>query len=109
MPRASTHPDHAAEQAYIELVHHAEQAARDRAKHSPEAGADRFAAREARRPMLERFRDPIDVDGLCFGRIDLDRGRTYYVGRDAVHGPQGQLLVVNWRMKAVAPFYTGSR
>src|SRR4051794_31060974 len=94
MPRASTHPDHAAEQAYIELVHRAEQDSRDRARRAPDAGADRFAAREARRQMLERFNEPIDADALCFGRIDLEGGETHYVGRGAVHGAEGELLVV---------------
>jgi DNA helicase IV len=89
-------------------VHHAAEETRDRAERAPDTAADRFAARSARQDMLERFREPVDLDALCFGRIDLERGCTYYVGRGAVH-ENAELLVVNWRMLPVAPFYTGNR
>src|SRR4051812_32752426 len=105
---AGLHPEHAAEQAYIEKVHNAEEHARARAQQAPEAGIDKYSSRKARERMLERLEETIDPEALCFGRIDLDTGPTYYLGRGAVHGEDNELLVINWRMPAAAPFYTAS-
>ena len=59
--------------------------------------------------MLEKFREPVDLDSLCFGRIDIDGGRTLYLGRGALYDDDSNLLVVNWRRPAVAGFYTASQ
>src|SRR4051794_15097493 len=104
----ATHPDHAAEQAYIERVYQADEAARARAERMPELAPDKHAARSARERLLERFQDPIDLEALCFGRIDLEGDQRLYLGRGAVHDENGQLLVVNWRVDKAAPFYTAS-
>jgi hypothetical protein len=111
MARSSTslHPEHAAEQAFIEKVHHAEELARVRAERSPEFAGDRYAARTARQQMLERLKEPIDLDALVIGRIDLERGQTYYLGRGAVHDEDSGLLVINWRMPVASAFYTANR
>ena len=108
-PRVAVHPDHAAEQAYIERVHRADEHARSRAEHSPDAMADKHAARSAREQMLERLSEPVDLDALCFGRIDLESERTHYLGRGAVYGEHGDLLVINWRRPIAAGFYTASQ
>src|SRR4051794_25590142 len=107
-PSASAHPEHALEQAYIERVHHAAEQSRARAAKQPELAGDRYAARTARQHMLERFKEPLDLDALCFGRIDLQDGPTHYLGRGVVKDDDGKLLVVNWRMPAVSGFYTAS-
>ena len=105
-PRPSTHPEHALEQAYIEKVHVAVEQARAHADRTAEAAGDKFAARSVREHMLERLKEPVDLDALCFGRIDQATGRTFYLGRGAVHDEHGKLLVVNWRMPVAAAFYT---
>src|SRR3954447_24067182 len=106
----SAHPEHAHEQAYIERVHHAAEQSRARAERRPELTGDKYAARTAREQMLERLREPVDLDALCFGRIDLqENGRTHYLGRGVVKDEDNTLLVVNWRVPAVAGFYTASR
>ena len=108
-PSVAVHPDHAAEQAYVERVHRAEQLSRERAERLPHAAADKHSARSARQQILKRLEEPVDPEALCFGRIDLAGGETHYLGRSAVRDESNALLVVNWRMPAVAPFYTASR
>ena len=103
------HPEHAAEQAYLEKVHLAEEQARAVAQRVPEATIDKISARKAREQMLKRLEDPIDPEALCFGRIDLEGGSTHYLGRGAVRDEQNKLLVINWRMPVAAPFYTATR
>ena len=90
-------------------MHRAEEHARARAERSPELAGDKFAARTARQHMLERLKEPIELDSLCFGRIDIENGRTHYLGRRALLDEDGKLIVINWRMPVAAPFYTASR
>lgn len=40
---------------------------------------------------------------------NLQTGPTYYLGRQAVHAENNELLVVNWRMPIAADFYTARR
>ena len=108
-PRTAGHPEHELEQAYIEKVHRADEQARARLERRPEVAGDKFAARTARQKMLERLKDPVDLDALCFGRIDLESGPTYYLGRGAVRDETNKLLVINWRMPAASAFYTANR
>ncbi|MEN3284722.1 MAG: hypothetical protein V7607_5862 [Solirubrobacteraceae bacterium] len=108
-PAAAGHPEHALEQAYIENVHRADEQARARVQRSPELAGDKFAARTAREKMLERLKEPVDLDALCFGRIDMESGPTYYLGRGAVRDEGNRLLVINWRMPAASGFYTANR
>ncbi|MEZ5264958.1 MAG: AAA family ATPase [Acidimicrobiales bacterium] len=42
---------------------------------------------------------------LCFGRLDLEDGDTYQVGRLSVLDEQGDPLVIDWRAPAAEPFY----
>jgi DNA helicase IV len=108
-PANSLHPEHALEQAYIERAHLAVQRDRSQAKRAAESAGDKFAARSIRSQKLARLREPVDPDALCFARIDLENGRTYYLGREAVHDDHSKLLVINWQRPVVAPFYTAHR
>jgi len=103
------HPEHAREQAYIEEAHRADERARARAERRAVAAGDKHAARTARQKMLQRFKEPVDLEALCFGRIDLEDGKTHYLGRGAVFGDGAELLVVNWRMPVAKAFYTAHR
>jgi DNA helicase IV len=105
----SAHPDLASEQAYIEKVKAAFSEQRARKRESPASGADKFAARKLREDALERLRDPVDPDALCFGRIDFEDERRYYLGRGAVHGDASDLLVVNWAAPKARPFFQATR
>lgn len=42
---------------------------------------------------------------LCFGRIDLERGERYYIGRIAVSDENSEPVVVDWRAPVAEPFY----
>ena len=106
--RGVLHPDHAAEQAFIERVHSAEERSRERAARAPEMAPDKYSARIARERLLQRLSEDIDTDALCFGRIDQVDGRTLYLGRGAIRDDGNELLVINWRMPVAAPFYTAN-
>ena len=42
---------------------------------------------------------------LCFGRLDLDDGEHYYVGRLGLRNEEREQLLVDWRAPAAQPFY----
>ncbi len=44
-------------------------------------------------------------EGIVFGRLDLDDGYTYRIGRLGVRDEDKEPLVVDWRAPAAAPFY----
>lgn len=44
-------------------------------------------------------------DDLCFGRIDLEDGRRFYIGRLGLSDERQEPLLVDWRAPAAAPFY----
>ncbi len=44
-------------------------------------------------------------DDLCFGRIDLEDGRSLYIGRLGLADEEHEPLLVDWRAPAAAPFY----
>jgi DNA helicase IV len=44
-------------------------------------------------------------EGLVFGRLDLNTGQLYYVGRLGIRGEGSESLVVDWRAPAAAAFY----
>lgn len=104
-----THPEHEQEQAYIERVHRAFEAGRERSLRGAENAVDKYSAREMRKQMLERHGHPVDVEALCFGRIDLQTGRTHYLGRGAVHDDENALLVIDWRRPVAEGFYNATR
>src|SRR4051812_41793788 len=94
---ALLHPDHAIEQAYIENAYGAMQRRLARLKESPAAAPDKATARAMRKHVLARLKDPVDLEAICFGRIDYDDGPSLYLGREGIHD-DGKLLVVNWRV-----------
>src|SRR4051795_2533722 len=108
-PHPQAHPDHAAEQAYIENVYHCEQLERERKQRRAAAAPDKATARAMHKQALQVLRNPADLDALCFGRMDLDAGRTFYLGRGAVRDDDNKLLVINWHAPAAKPFYVASR
>jgi RecA/RadA recombinase len=44
-------------------------------------------------------------EGIVFGRLDLDDGDTYRIGRLGVRDEDREPLVVDWRAPAAEPFY----
>ena len=105
-----THPELAAEQAYVDHAYECLERMRDvvvRAADAvdgevAQAALDAWAARR-----LATFEDA--ERGLCFGRLDFETlERTLYVGRRWVHDEGGDRLVVNWQAPAARPFYTAT-
>lgn len=108
-PAGTAHPDHAAEQAYIERVHRADQVRREKLANSAESAPDKVSAREMKARAMQRLQQPVDEDALCFGRIDrAEDGRRLYLGREGIRDADG-LLVINWRVPAAEPFYKASK
>lgn len=44
-------------------------------------------------------------DGLCFGRLDDDRGEVLHIGRIGLSDEDYEPLLVDWRAPAARPFY----
>jgi hypothetical protein len=64
--------------------------------------------------MVHRFDERLRVldaqgEGVVFGRLDLADGRTWRVGRIGVRTATSDVLVVDWRAPAAAPFYRATQ
>ncbi|MEZ5321181.1 MAG: AAA family ATPase [Microthrixaceae bacterium] len=67
-------------------------------------------ARYERDTMVERAEQrlaqtDLGDQSLCFGRIDLEGGERYYIGRAAVSDEKADTVVVDWRAPVAEPFY----
>ncbi|HEX5365124.1 MAG TPA: hypothetical protein VFW63_00470 [Acidimicrobiales bacterium] len=113
----ATHPDLAAEQAYIEQAYDSLDAARrtaTRLRSMVEVGKGGTEQARWEREMIEENiaarLDYLDLGdaSLVFGRIDQSRaagGETFYIGRIAVADETQEPLVVDWRAPVAEPFY----
>src|SRR3954469_21832679 len=63
--------------------------------------------RDAEIHLLEGVLARYDFGGgaLCFGRIDLDDGPRYYIGRLGLSDESFEPLLVDWRAPVAEPFY----
>ena len=48
------------------------------------------------------------TDKLCFGRIDLDEGTSYRLGRIGVSNSENERVLIDWRAPVAATFYQAS-
>jgi DNA helicase IV len=73
-------------------------------------GVDEFADEALDRMRAERIRVYTSSSGpLYFGRVDpVGGGDPLYIGRHAIADERNELLAVNWRAPAAAPFYTAT-
>ena len=46
--------------------------------------------------------------GLCFGRMDDNGGRTFYIGRIGLHDEEYEPVLIDWRAPAARPFYAAT-
>jgi DNA helicase IV len=105
----STHPDLAAEQAYVDDAYEHLAAMRDRTRaaaaiaQSAAGAVDSAVAQAHLRRRLSTLHT--DVDGLSFGRLDDEDGERWYVGRRHVEDQRGDPVVVDWRAPISTPFY----
>jgi DNA helicase IV len=116
----AVHPDHAAEQAYLDYAYECLEASRRRAttlESMVEVGRGgteqaRFERDVIWDTIVARLRE-LDLGdaSLVFGRIDQDRaedeepGDTFYIGRLAVADEHQEPVVVDWRAPVAEPFY----
>ena len=113
----ATHPDLAAEQAYIDHAYDSLERARrtaTRLRSMVEVGkGGTEQARWEREMIEENIASRLDYlnlgdASLLFGRIDQARsegGETFYIGRIAVADENQEPLVVDWRAPVAEPFY----
>jgi DNA helicase IV len=105
-----SHPDLAAEQAYVDGAYDCLDRMREALIRAAEAGATEVAAEAIESWANERLRTFADAErGLCFGRIDSEEASdAIYVGRRWVHDDDRGALIVNWQAPAARPFYTAT-
>jgi DNA helicase IV len=105
-----THPELAAEQAYVDRAYEQLDRMRSTVARTQEAMATEWAALNMEAWAKRRMRTFEDADrGLVFGRLTLDgTPRPLYVGRRWVHDDEHESLVVNWQAPAARPFYTAT-
>jgi DNA helicase IV len=105
-----THPELAAEQAYVDRAYDQLDHMRSTVARTQEAMATEWAALNMEAWVKRRMRTFEDAErGLVFGRLTLDgTPRPLYVGRRWVHDEEHESLVVNWQAPAARPFYTAT-
>ena len=105
-----THPELAAEQAYVDRAYDQLDHMRSTVARTQEAMATEWAALNMEAWAKRRMRTFEDAErGLVFGRLTLDgTPRPLYVGRRWVHDDEHESLVVNWQAPAARPFYTAT-
>jgi DNA helicase IV len=105
-----THPELAAEQAYVDRAYDQLDRMRSTVARTQEAMATEWAALNMEAWVKRRMRTFEDAErGLVFGRLTLDgTPRPLYVGRRWVHDEEHESLVVNWQAPAARPFYTAT-
>jgi DNA helicase IV len=105
-----SHPELAAEQAYVDRAYEQLDRMRSTVARTQEAMATEWAALNMEAWAKRRMRTFEDAErGLVFGRLTLDgTPRPLYVGRRWVHDDEHESLVVNWQAPAARPFYTAT-
>ena len=105
-----SHPELAAEQAYIDHAYECLDRMRSTIARTQSSMATEFAAVAMEAWAKRRTRTFQDAEnGLCFGRLTLDgAAKPLYVGRRWVHDEDREPVVVNWQAPAARPFYTAT-
>jgi hypothetical protein len=104
-----------AERAYVDALYERVEELRDRARvlaqeaviRDEDRVADSLFERDVAAAQASRRLGTLDVrkGRLAVGRLDLDDGERYYVGRLAVADAEGEPMLVDWRAPAAEPFY----
>lgn len=108
-------PEIESEQAYLDAAYARLESMRRAARRVREAYADVRAGgthqarleRDIAYDITQRRLADLDIgeSPLCFGRLDLDEGDPYYIGRLAVEDADHTPLVIDWRAPVAEPFY----
>jgi DNA helicase IV len=73
---------------------------------TPQARSERDAYATLYEDQLARLEGV--ENGLCFGRLDLESGERYHVGRLGMSDDDQRTLLVDWRAPAAQPFYSAT-
>ena len=105
-----SHPDLAAEQAYVDHAYTCLEVMRDITARAANATDQEVAALALEAWSARRLATFEDAErGLLFGRLDFEAvEQPLYVGRRWVHDGEGGQVVVNWQAPAARPFYTAT-
>ncbi len=117
-PAVSKEAEQAHEQAHLDLAHTSLAAMRDRtsqalaqARRDAALTSDRDDAAAIEHALLARLENLAETRAaLCFGRIDETGiggrpGDQWHIGRRHVEGPDGEPVVLDWRVPVAVPFY----
>ena len=104
---SSAHPDLQREQNYIDFAYGCLDSMRTRAERliAEELGAGEVDSEHVRRELARRLRSMRGAGPLCFGRIDEQAGKSFYIGRRHVKDDSDRPVVIDWRASVAAPFY----
>jgi DNA helicase IV len=105
-----SHPDLAAEQAYVDHAYACLERMRDVVLRAADAADGEVAQAALDAWAAKRLATFEDAErGLLFGRLDFEAvERPHYIGRRWVHDDEGEQIVVNWQAPAARPFYTAT-
>jgi DNA helicase IV len=113
-----TEAELAAEQAHLDLAHASLAAMRDRAqlaldhaRQDAKLSQSRDDSAAIEHALMMRINNLAESRAaLCFGRIDEEMiagrpGDQWHIGRRHVEGPDGEPVVLDWRVPVAVPFY----
>ena len=105
-----SHPELAAEQAYVDHAYACLERMREVVLRAGDAADGEVAQAALDAWAAKRLATFEDAErGLLFGRLDFEAvERALYVGRRWVHDDEGEQVVVNWQAPAARPFYTAT-
>jgi hypothetical protein len=88
---APKHPGLSSEQAHIERVRESRGRILEQRESAPNADADRAVSRQLR--IKDNSLRKVDLERLCFSRINPEPGDQIYNGREAVWGKSARDLL----------------
>jgi DNA helicase IV len=105
-----SHPELAAEQAYVDHAYGCLERMRETLVRAADAADGEVAQLALEAYTARRLQTIADAErGLLFGRLDLEAvPRPLYVGRRWVHDDEQDVVAVNWQAPAARPFYTAT-
>lgn len=95
--------DRVEEQAYFDEALVRREGYRESLGRVPEALSGRYGQEKARKYIEAVDLAPPD-EPVAFGRIDRG-GEKLYIGKNAIWDESNEVMVINWRLDAAAPYY----
>jgi DNA helicase IV len=104
-----TRTDAAEDQAHFDVAWEARERTRNNHTNIEPAHGNKKDVRAIRAhaaSVLEKLGDPDTA--VAVGRLDMESGEVLYVGKHAITSDDRDVLVVNWKLPIIAPFYKAS-